>query len=137
MKRVISALVMCIMMVAAVGCGGGGSKSEVVGSWKIKSVEIAGMSVDISQMDEASGMGAEMDAVKNMELKFNDGGKGEAVAEGIIGSGDDASFTWKEDGDKITMTSAGQDLPLTYDKDAKTLTLEEPTSGMKMVFEKK
>ena len=129
MKKVMVSVVAIIMVLSLVACGGG-KNADVAGTYKMTSMEAAGVTMDIAQLAEAAGMDADLFKLElkedgNFEMSMFDGAGTESV-----------SGTWKADGNTVTMTAEGEDLKATVD--GNKLTVEESYEGqtMKMVFEK-
>ena len=122
MKRIISlALVLILMAVALVGCGG---KAE--GKYVVSKVD--GQDVkEVLSLYSSMGLG-DMSAEDFMSLELKSGGKFTLTAMGESQEGE-----WKQSGDKITLTIAGQSQECTLK--GNELTMSE--SGSSVVLVKK
>lgn len=129
--KIISLALVLVCMLGLVACGGG---SDVSGTYKLQSVEMAGMSVNLE--DLAATLGESVDDLKvNLELK-SDGKFSFDLSDldpSLVMEG-----TYKVSGKTITMTDEnGEDVVATLDGD--TLTMSEEAEGVaaSMTFKKK
>lgn len=141
MKKVLALVLALILIVALAACGDskdskGSKNSQLVGTWKLDSdwvletaAKEAGMTAEEMKKTLATiGMSLD-DLLGAMTFTFENDGKGKVNMEG-----EEASFTYKVDGNKLTMTSEGETETTEFSvKDGKlTMTVE----GQKMVFVK-
>ena len=131
MKKVLVSVVAIVMVFSLVACGGGsGSSASLAGTYKMTSIEAAGVSMDVAQFAEATGVEADLlNLVLNEDGSFEMSAFAEAGAENVSG-------TWKASGNTVTLTVDGEDMTATVD--GNKLTIEETQDGqtMKIVFEK-
>lgn len=116
----------CVLCLAA--CGGGNGNGDVAGTYKFKTLEMQGMSLDMDALIKQSGMDA--NSVK-MELVLDKDGGFELNVD-ALGEGMHEKGTYKLSGEKLTMTVDGSDLKASL-KDG-VITIEE--DGIKMTFAK-
>lgn len=122
---VVFAMVMAMALIT--GCGDKkDSASEIVGTWKVSSVETAGVSVDFEEYAKSLGQSADS-VVMEIEVKEDN-----TFSINIMGQKTDG--TWEEKNDKYIMTLGGADQEITI-KDGK-MSFEEKASGTIMNFEK-
>lgn len=128
MKKVLVTVVAIVMVFSLVACGGG--SSSAAGTYKMVSMEAAGVTMDVAQMAAAAGVEEDM-----FNLVLNEDGTFEMNVMGGTGSVSQ-SGTWKASGNNLTLTMDGSDQKATLD--GKKLTMEDNTSGqaVKVVFEK-
>ena len=123
-----AALVLALAMVLCLAACGG-SPEGVEGSWKLKSMEIAGMTIDIDELaNTACSLGIDP---SSMDMSFNFKGDGTVTmsASGVTSEG-----TYTMSGSNVDVTFEDETQTMTLDTAAGTLTLSEPTSGAVMVF---
>lgn len=128
MKKVLVSVVAIVMVFSLVACGGG--SASLAGTYKMTSIEAAGVSMDVAQFAEATGVEADLlNLVLNEDGSFEMSAFAEAGAENVSG-------TWKASGNTVTLTVDGEDMTATVD--GNKLTMEETQDGqtMKIVFEK-
>ena len=123
-----AALVLALAMVLCLAACGG-SPQGVEGSWKLKSMEMAGMSFDIDELaDSAGALGIDASA---MDMSFNFKGDGTVT---MSASGVSSEGTYTVSGSNVDVTFEGETMTMTFDTAAGTLTLSEPTTGAVMTF---
>lgn len=130
MKKVLVTVVAIVMVFSLVACGGGDKSASLAGTYKMTSMEAAGMTVDVATLAEAAGMDADL---FTLELKDD----GSFTMNAFTGEAtENMDGTWKADGNTVTLTMDGEDM--TAAVDGNKLTIEETQDGqtMKMVFEK-
>ena len=130
--KIISLALVLVCMLGLVACGGGGS--DVSGTYKLQSVEMAGMSVNLE--DLATALGESMDDLKvNLELK-SDGKFSLDLSDldpTLVMDG-----TYKASGKTVTLTDEdGESLIATLDGDTLTMTEEADGVTASMSFKKK
>lgn len=129
LSKVVMVMMVAVMAMAALaGCGGKkDSTPEIVGTWKVSTVETAGVSVDFAKYAEQLGQDAdslvmELTAKEDQSLTMN-----------LMGQ--ESKGTWKEKDGKYVLTMDGQDQEVAI-KEGK-LTFSEESMGVTMTFEKK
>ena len=116
MKKVLAlALVVVMIAVLFAAC----SDSGLSGTYKFTKASAAGINITPSEL------GSEM----SFTFKSDGTGTASFVEKG---KADEASFTWVQEGDKVTVTV--RETPMVFTMSGKTLEIEE--GGMTMVFEK-
>ncbi len=128
MKKLLSVLMLAVMMMAFVGCGGskGDSDAPVVGDWKLATVEAMGVSMTVDEFAALSGS----DDVK-MEMSIKADGKFSASLGDISGEG-----TWEYTEPTLTLSSDGESMTGEYKDGKLTLQMEEAGESYSMTFEK-
>lgn len=120
MKRTVAILLAAIMLVGLLAACGG---SKAAGSYKLESVP----GEDMEELEAmASLLGIDLEDMFSLELKSD--GTGSITAYDEV-----EEFTWKQNGDTITMTQNGDSFDATYSDGRITMDLE----GEEMVFVKK
>lgn len=129
LKRVVMAvLAMAMTMAVMAGCGSKKDETpEIVGTWKVSSVETAGVSVDFDKYAEQLGQSAD---TLVMEITAKED---QSFSMNVMGQ--ETKGTWEEKDGKYVLTMDGEDQEVTI-KDGKMDIVEE-TSGVTMTFEKK
>lgn len=128
--KIISLALVLVCMLGLVACGGG---SDVSGTYKLQSVEMAGMAVNLEDLATALGESIE-DLRVNLELK-SDGKFSFDLYDldpSLVMDG-----TYKTSGKTVTLTDEnGESMTATLDGD--TLTMSEETGGVSasMTFKK-
>ena len=123
----------CFALAAAVAgtvfftaCGGGNS---LAGSYILTEVEIAGMTMDVSELAEMAGLDS---SAFSVSIDLNSDGSMVMNGEDMgIGSGEG---TWEANGNSIDLTVEGD--TISAEVSGNSIILEEPSSGMSMTFEK-
>lgn len=113
-SKILVVLLLMTALLALVSCGG--SKSQFVGTWNATEVEVSGTQMTLE------------DVGMTFSINFEEGGKVTATTNGES----DGEGTWEEDGDTVTIESAGETMTGTLE-DGK-LTLE--ISGVTFILEK-
>ncbi len=127
MKKLLSVLMLAVMMMAFVGCGGkGDSDAPVVGDWKLATIEAMGQTMTVDEFAELSGS----DDVK-MEMSIKADGKFTASLGDISGEG-----TWEYKEPTLTLSSDGESMTGEYKDGKLTLQMEEAGQSYSMTFEK-
>lgn len=125
MKKRITVLMLTVIMLLLVGCGGTKSDAPVVGDWKLASVEAMGVSMTADEFAQATG--SEVD----MTLSIKDNGKFTANFQGESGTG-----KWTYEEPTLTLSDSDETMTGEY-KDGKiSLTLEEAGQSYTVTFEK-
>ncbi|MEF9839349.1 MAG: hypothetical protein RR705_00085 [Lachnospiraceae bacterium] len=128
LSKVVMVMMVAVMAMAALaGCGGKDSTPEIVGTWKVSTVETAGVSVDFAKYAEQ--LGQDADSLV-MELTAKED---KSFTMNLMGQ--ESKGTWEEKDSKYTLTMDGEDQEVAI-KDGK-LTFSEEATGIKMTFEKK
>lgn len=123
-QTAVSLLMALILMLSLAACGGG--DTSAAGTYKLTSMDLEGMSMDIKQLEELSGVKMNI----TLELKKN----GDFTLDmAALDESDSLSGTWKADGNNLTLTSDGEDVTGTLD--GKTLVLKQGSESL--TFEKK
>ncbi len=125
MKKRIACLLLGIVtaLVLLAGCGGGkGGAAPVVGDYKLASVEVEGMSIDVDQYAEMSGQ-----TDLEMSISIKDGGEFSMDV-----AGQQAEGTWEYEEPVCTLTVDGDPMDCEYADGKLTMDFD----GMKMIFEK-
>lgn len=124
--KMVSLVLVLVCVVGLAACGGGG---DVSGTYKLHSMEMAGMSLDYEQLVATYAAGDEENFAINLVL--NADGTYKLDMEAIV-PGSKVEGTWKVDGSTLTLTTDG------YNEEATikggVITLSE--SGMSMTFKK-
>lgn len=127
--KMISLVLVLMLVVSMAACGSSGSKFS--GTYKLESIEQAGISMNvdefIKQMSELMGEDVDFD----MSLTINDDGSLKMTAN-MFGESEDAEGTWEADGDNLNLTIDGDTQVATY-KDGK---ISMEAEGMHVVFAK-
>lgn len=121
-KRVLSLLMLLAMMVSLVACGG---DSSAAGTYHLTEMNVNGVSVDLKELSGQSGVEIKIDLVLEEDGNFS-------LDMGALGVSQSMSGTWKADGNTLTLTSDGEDVPATLD--GTKITLEE--DGQMLIFQK-
>ena len=111
-KQVLTFLMVLVMIVSLVGCGG---KSSPVGTYELITWSSEG--VEMSVQDVAALF--EMDVDISLELKDDNSF---TLDMGFLTDGEAISGNWKMDGDSLILSSEGEELSVTYD--GKTIVLD-------------
>lgn len=125
MKKSISMLLVFVMSaMLLVGCGG---SSGAAGTYKMTKVEKDGQEMEVEEFTKLLGN-------QKMECTINlkDDGNVEMSMD-MLGVQEDATGTWKEDGDKIVISANGAEQSVDY-KDGKLYL--ESGKGVKVILEK-
>lgn len=130
MKRIVS-LTLVVLMIAAlfVGCG----SDSVPGTYKLKKINDKGVKEFFDDLGmDLSTLGVDASKLEDMmTMTLKDDGTAE-IADNMEGDGKTVTGTWKQDGDKVTISADGKDMEFTFKSGALTYTVEE--SGMKMTM---
>lgn len=126
MKKKLTVVVMMLMLVSMMlaACGKGGEKSAVVGTWKAKSVDAAGVSMDLDAYAKQTGVTMDMSITFKEDKSFSM----DAVGQKTEG-------TWVEKESKITATADGQDQTFQLE-DGKLVYQDASMGDVKITFEK-
>lgn len=126
--KMISLVLVLMLAVSLAACGSG---SKYAGTYKLESIEQAGISMNvdefIKQMSELAGQDVEFD----MTLTLKDDGSMKLSAN-AMGEKEDLDGSWEEDGNNLKITIDGESQEATY-KDGK---ISMEAQGMKVVFAK-
>lgn len=123
MKKCISMFLVFVMSaMLLVGCGSSGA----AGTYKMTKIEKDGQEMELEEFTKLLGN-------QKMEctITLKDDGNAEMSMD-MLGMQEDATGTWKEDGDKIKISANGSEQSVDY-KDGK-LYLE--SGGVKVILEK-
>ena len=123
MKKILVVVLALAMIFALAACGEGGSSDGAssdpnVGVYTGTSVEMMGITMDMSEIYEG-----------DCTLELKDGGKATVTLDG-----DSIDATWAVDGDAITVTIEGEESAGTIADG--TIVLDLMNMGMKMTFVK-
>ena len=124
-KKLLSLLLVLICALSLAACGG---KNSIAGTYKLQSLEMEGMSMDLEEMSDILGIDSD-DLNASLSLK-EDGSFSldmSALDESMSVEG-----TWKSTGSGVDLTAEGDTITATVKGD--TITLED--SGTSMVFKK-
>lgn len=134
MKRIVS-LTLVVLMIAAlfVGCG----SDSVPGTYKLKKINDKGVKEFFDDLGmDLSTLGVDASKLEDMmTMTLKDDGTAE-IADNMDGDGKTVTGTWKQDGDKVTISADGQDMEFTFKSGALTYTAEESGIKMTMTLEK-
>ena len=120
MKKWIAIVLVAMMALALVACGGKGAKGEgIVGTWKLADGE--GEAQQAVQMILAMG--------GTMTFTFNEDGTGHMKMD-VMGQQQDQDFNYTIENNQIVIDGAGADYKLDGDK----LTIQ--VEGMAMIFDR-
>ncbi len=125
MKKILSLVLVAMMALSLAACGKGGGSSasdDIIGTWKLVSIELSGQEMSVS--DYADLLGQDMD----VSYTFEEGGKFVASA-----MGQEMEGTWEK--------GSGSDYNMTIEGDTQTGSLVDGKfrhgmEGMAMIFEK-
>ena len=130
MKKLMSLLLVLICIVSLTACSGGsGSKSALIGTYSLKSIEASGITVDVAEAADL--FGGEF----SMTLELKDGGKF-SLSANMLGESETTEGEWSEDGNTVTLTAEGENISATVDGSTMKLDLSAAYEGMIMVLEK-
>lgn len=125
MKKRIAMLMLAMVMVVMILAGCGGKKADkapVIGEWKMSSIEVSGMSMDVDQFLEASGQ-----SDVKMTLTIKEDGK---FTMDVFGESADGTWEYKEP--TCSLTVDGESVDAEYKDGKLVLSMDEGT----MTFEK-
>lgn len=122
-KRGLTLLMVLVMMIGLVACGGGGKNPS--GTYKLVTMESGGEEMNVTELAELFGTEIDM----TLELKEDESF---TLDMGFLSEGESTSGTWKMDGDSLILTAEGDELQVTYDKETIVMDLE----GESLTFEK-
>lgn len=125
-RSVISVLLMLIMVVAMMGCGK--KTPAIVGKWTAAKMEIAGVSVDLEEFakqagDEGSALKITMDVKEDKTVIMDNDGETE-------------NGTWKENGDKFTVTVDNESQDVTVQENELVFEMDMEGQTAKIIFTK-
>ncbi|MCD2491081.1 lipocalin family protein [Lacrimispora sp. NSJ-141] len=120
-RIVILMLVLAMTVMALTGCGKK-SSAPVVGDWKMTTIEVSGMTLNVDQFLAMAGQ----DDV-NMTLTISADGKFSMDV-----AGEKAEGTWKYKDSICTLTADGEDVDAEYKDGKLVMSMDEGT----MTFEK-
>ncbi len=118
----LALVLVCVFSLAA--CGGG--DSDLSGTYNLKTIQMAGVTMDMDQLAESLGEAA--DSVK-IDLVLNSDGTYKLEADALEMTTDG---TWKADGSNLTLVIEGQETAATVKDGEITITAE----GVSMTFKK-
>ncbi|QNM05788.1 lipocalin-like domain-containing protein [Qiania dongpingensis] len=122
MKKRIVMLMLVLAMTVMTLAGCGKKSAPVVGDWKMTTIEVSGMTLDVDQFLAMAGQ----DNV-NMTLTISADGKFSMDV-----AGEKAEGTWKYKDSVCTLTADGEDVDAEYKDGKLVMTMDEGT----MTFEK-
>ena len=114
MKKQVLTFLMALMMIVSLAACGGGGKSPV-GTYQLTAITSDGVEMSVEEMNELFGVETDM----SLELKDDNSFTWDM---GFWGDGENASGTWKMDGDALVLSAEGEDLSVTYD--GKTIVMD-------------
>lgn len=129
MKKTVSIMLAALLLVVMGACTSGGAAGDgntAAGTYKMKSMTIAGQTLDMEALASAGGYN-----VDDFKVELKDGGEFSMT----FLAGEDSqtvSGTWEADGNKISMTVEGETMEATLDGNKLTLSQE----GTELTFEK-
>lgn len=126
LKKAICLVLALTCFLCLVACGGG--SDSVAGTYKFKTLEMQGLSLNMDDLIKQSGM--DPSSVK-MELVLDKDGSFELNVD-ALGEGTNQKGTYKVSGSNLTMTVDGSDLKASLKNGV--ITIEE--DGLKMTFAK-
>lgn len=125
MKKLLSGILILVLALCLVACGG----DAAVGKYGFSHMEGMGMTLDAEALEafgiDASGFMLEMKADGTFAMK--------AMVDGETES---AEGTWEKSGDGYTMTIDGEAVSASYDAKEKTMTLTMEGDDGTVVFKK-
>lgn len=128
--KLVSLMLVLVCIAGLAACKGGSSESKLLGKYSLKTIEMAGVSVDVENAESLLGSSFAMD----LELKKD----GKCSVSMTTGDQTESSEgTWTEDGDKFTLVMEGDELPGTVEDGNLVLDFGSVYEGMTMVLEKK
>ena len=126
--KMLSLALVFVCVIGLAACGGGGDTSAA-GTYRLQTIEMSGMSMDLEQLAETAGVSAD-DMAINLDLK-SDGNF--ALDMSALDAADmSMSGTWEASGSNIKLTVEGETINATL-KDG-VITLAE--EGVSMTFKK-
>lgn len=124
-KSIISVLMLLVMVFTLVGCK---KTPAIVGAWTGKSIETAGITMDMEKFAEQLGeAGANFKVT--MDVK-------EDNTFSIDFGGETSQGTWKENGEKYTLTVDGSDQDVTIEDGQLVFEMTEENQTVKLIFAK-
>lgn len=133
-KHVLSLLMALAMVLSLAACGGGDNNAtdnnadntpSIAGTYNLTKVDMNGVSMDVAQVSEQAGVEVKVALILNEDGNFS-------LDMSSLGTNENLSGTWKEDGSNAILTAEGQDIPATLD--GNILTMEQ--DGQSLTFEK-
>lgn len=124
-KSIISVLMLLVMVFALAGCK---KTPAIVGAWTGKTIESAGISMDMEKFAEQLGE-AGANFKMTMDVK-------EDNTFSVDFNGETEQGTWKEDGDKYTLTVDGEDQVVTIEDNQLVFEMTEEGQTVRLIFAK-
>lgn len=126
--KMLSLALVFVCVIGLAACGGGGDTSAA-GTYKLQTIEMSGMSMDLEQLAETAGVSADEMAI-NLDLKSD--GNFTLDMSALEAADMSMSGTWEASGSNITLTVEGETINATL-KDGVITMAEE---GVSMTFKK-
>ena len=111
-KRVLTFLMAMAMIVSLAACGG---NKGPAGTYKLTTMKSDGLEMNVEELAALF----EMDIQVTLQLKDDNSF---TLDMGFLGDGENASGTWKMDGNSLILTAEGEELAVTYD--GKTIVMD-------------
>lgn len=134
MKKTVTVLLAVLLVFAMAACtsnggsGAAGDSNTAAGTYKMKSMSMAGVQVDMETLATAVGL-----SIDDLKIELKDGGDFTmtmlSAEESVTVNG-----TWTLDGTKLSMTAEGDTMEATLD--GTKLTISDSDRESEMVFEK-
>ena len=126
--KMLSLALALVCVVGLVACGGNGGGSASAGTYKLQTMEMSGLTMDVAQLAETAGVSEDEFKVV-LDLK-SDG----SFSLDAASMDDSMSMegTWEESGSEIKLTAEGQTLTATLADGVITIA----DSGITMTFKK-
>lgn len=122
--KMLSLMLVLVCVISMTACGS--KKSDVIGAYKLQTIEMEGVSMDIEELVSYLGEEGEEGADLNIILDIQDGGKFKldmsSLDDSLSGEG-----TWEEADGKLKLTVEGETIEATL-KDGVITMAEEGTS---------
>lgn len=126
--KMLSLALVFVCVIGLAACGGGGDTSAA-GTYRLQTIEMSGMSMDLEQLAESAGVSAD-DMAINLDLKSD--GNFTLDMSALDAADMSMSGTWEASGSNIKLTVEGEIINATL-KDG-VITLAE--EGVSMTFKK-
>lgn len=125
--KMLSLALVFVCVIGLAACGGG--DASAAGTYRLQTIEMAGMSMDLEQLAETAGVSAD-DMAINLDLKSD--GNFSLDMSALEAADMSMSGTWEASGSDIKLTVDGQTMTATLKDGVITLAAE----GVSMTFKK-